>query len=84
LALGKTQRELLESVDSADLAEWWAYNQRWPLGDSWRQTARICRTIMSASGNYKRIPDEDVFIPAATKPNQTVEQMAAELAKLKM
>lgn len=45
-------------------------------------TARICRTIMAASGNYKRVPDEDVFIPAARKKPQTQEQMMAELAKL--
>jgi hypothetical protein len=40
---------------------------------------------MAASGNYKRndIPEESVFIPAAVKPNQSADQMWAELAKLK-
>jgi hypothetical protein len=37
---------------------------------------------MAASGNYKRVPEEDVFIPASMKPHQTPEQMAAELMKL--
>jgi len=43
------------------------------------------KLVMAASGNYKRndIPEESVFIPAALKPNQTADQMWAELAKLK-
>ena len=75
---------MLELVDSEELAEWHAYNERWPLGNSWAQTARICRTIMAASGRYKRVPEEDIFIPAAVRAEQTPDQMAAELAKLKM
>lgn len=40
---------------------------------------------MASSGNFKRkdIPDESAFIPAAVKPNQTADQMIAELMKLK-
>lgn len=38
---------------------------------------------MASSGNYKRVPDEEVFIPAVARPNQTQAQMLAELAKLK-
>jgi hypothetical protein len=37
---------------------------------------------MASSGNYKRLPDEDVFIPASKRPQQTQEQMLAELMKL--
>lgn len=37
---------------------------------------------MAASGQYKRVPDEDVFVPRAVSPNQTTSQMMAELAKL--
>jgi hypothetical protein len=39
---------------------------------------------MCASGNYKKndIPDEMAFTPAAVKPEQTQEQIIAELAKL--
>lgn len=75
-------RRLLEEVDSEELSEWYAYDQRWPIGDSWQQTARICRTIMAASGNYKRLPEEEAFIPAAKKPKQSQEAMFAELMKL--
>lgn len=38
---------------------------------------------MAASGNYKKLPDEAVFIPASKKPKQSQEQMFAELMKLK-
>jgi hypothetical protein len=78
-----TVKRLLTEIDSEELSEWFAYDQRWPLPDHWWQTARICRTIMAASGNYKRLPEEDIFVPAAMKPHQTPEQMFAELSKLK-
>jgi hypothetical protein len=66
------------------LSEWYAYDQRWPLGDSWQQTARICRIIMASSGNYKKnsIPEESAFIPSTVKPHQSKDQIIAELMKL--
>lgn len=77
-------KRLLKEVDSEELAEWHAYDQRWPLGDGWQQTARICRIIMCASGNYKNhdIPDEAAFIPVAVKPEQTQAEILSELMKL--
>jgi hypothetical protein len=82
LALGMSVKRMLQEVDSEELSEWAAFDQIYPLPNPWLQTARICRTIMAASGNYKRIPDEDIFIPAARRKPQTQEQMMAELAKL--
>jgi len=80
-----TVRRLLSEIDSEELSEWYAYDQRWPLPDGWQQTARLCRVVMAASGNYKKpdIPDEAVFIPTAKRPTQSTEQMIAELMKLK-
>lgn len=80
-----TVRQLLANTDSEELSEWYAYDQRWPLPDFWQGIARLCRIVMASSGNYKKhdIPNEDVFIPSALKPNQTPEQMLAELMKLK-
>ena len=83
LALGKTVKELLRDCDSEELAEWHAFHQLYPLPDPWLQTARMCRIIMAASGNYKRVPEEEVFIPSARKARQSQEQMFAELMKLK-
>tara|TARA_Y100001972_G_scaffold126605_1_gene180827 strand:- start:3905 stop:4042 length:138 start_codon:yes stop_codon:yes gene_type:complete len=37
---------------------------------------------MSASGNYKRIPDESAFIPTAVAKPQSPEEMMAEIQKL--
>ena len=76
---------MLAEVDSQEIAEWHAYDQRWPLEDGWQQTARICRIIMAASGNYKKhdLPDEAAFIPTVVKPEQTQQQMLNELMKLK-
>jgi len=75
---------LLSEVDSEELSEWFAYDQRWPLPDQWQQTARLCRIVMCASGNYKKgdVPDESAFIPSAFKPEQSQDQIVAELMKL--
>lgn len=76
---------MLSELDSQEIAEWYAYDQRWPLPDPWQQTARLCRIVMCASGNYKEhnIPKEVDFIPSTRKPEQTKEDMLAELAKLR-
>lgn len=37
---------------------------------------------MASSGNYKRLPDEEAFIPASKRPKQSQEAMFAELMKL--
>ena len=77
-------KRLLQEVDSKEIAEWYAFDQRWPLPDPWGQTARLCRVIMASSGNYKKndIPDEAAFIPSVVKPEQTQQQVLAELMKL--
>lgn len=79
-----TVKRLLNEIDSEEIAEWWAYDQRWPLPDPWQQTARLCRIVMCASGNYKKhdIPDEAAFIPFAVKAEQSKEAMISELMKL--
>jgi hypothetical protein len=78
-----TVSEMLSRMDSQELSEWYAYDQRWPLSDGWQQTARICRIIMAASGNYgNKVPDEAAFVPAARKVEQTQDQIIAELMKL--
>lgn len=76
---------MLSEIDSEELSEWYAYDQRWPLPDGWQMTARLCRIIMASSGNYKKhdIPEEAVFIPTAVKASQSPQQMIAELMKLK-
>jgi hypothetical protein len=36
---------------------------------------------MAASGNYKRVPDEDVFIPVVVKRPQANDAMEMEMQK---
>jgi len=78
-------KRLLEEVDSKEIAEWYAFDQRWPLPDPWGQTARLCRVIMASSGNYKKhdLPDEAAFIPTVVKAEQSKSQIMSELLKLK-
>jgi hypothetical protein len=80
--LGKTVRELLANIDSEEISEWQAYDARWPLPDAWQIGARICRVVMCASGNYKQVPQESAFIPAVKRPEQSADQMVAEMKKL--
>lgn len=77
-------KRMLKEVDSEEMTMWQAYDQRWPLPDSWQETARICRIVMAASGNYRKhdIPDEIAFMPVAVKPEQTQQQVVSELMKL--
>jgi hypothetical protein len=77
-------KRMLREVDSEELAEWAAYDRRWPLPDPWQQTARLCRVVMAASGNYKKgdIPDESVFIPSVIRYNNAEAKIIAELQKL--
>lgn len=79
-------KRLLREVDSEEMTMWQAYDQRWPLPDPWQQTARMCRIIMCASGNYKRhdIPDEAAFMPISVRPEQTKDQVINELMKLNL
>ncbi len=36
---------------------------------------------MASSGNYKRVPEEDAFIPVAVKRPQANDAMEAEMQK---
>jgi hypothetical protein len=77
-------KRLLQEVDSEEMTMWQAYDQRWPLPDSWAETARLCRVVMASSGNFRRhdLPDESIFIPAVRKPEQTEQQLMNEFMKL--
>ena len=75
---------MLREIDSEELSEWYAYDQRWPLPDHWQQTARLCRVVMASSGNYKKqdIPEESAFMPVAKRPTQGEREMIEEFKKL--
>jgi hypothetical protein len=62
LALGKTVRELLASIDSAELTEWLAYDRIEPFGEERAdlRTGMVCSTV----ANHSFAPPRDPRKPA--------------------
>lgn len=86
-----TVEQLLDSITSAELAEWQAYYGLEPFGESWRQSATVCAMVGNAAGGKKKggsfTPDD--FLPAKPKsgPRKIAKQrMSSEqmLKNLKM
>lgn len=81
LALGRSHRELLETVDAAELAEWEAVDSILPFGDDWRMMARMATVLCTAWG-AKNL-EEEMLMPNFRKRQQTPLEMMAELSKAK-
>ena len=81
LALVRSHRELLETVDAVELAEWEACDSIMPFGDEWRQSARIATVVCTAWG-AKNL-EEEMLMPSFRKRQQTPAEMMAELSKAK-
>ena len=79
LALGMTHRQLLESCDAEELAEWESFWLIEPWGDEWRQTARLATALCTAWGSKNL--EEEMIMPSSRKPPQTPAQMLGELMK---
>ena len=81
LKLGKTVKELGDSLDVKEFAEWVAFWTCEPWGDDWRQTGSICCTTALVNGNKFSKPED--FMPSARKKDwQTEEEMKEELRKI--
>jgi len=74
-----THKQLLESCDAEELAEWESFWLIEPWGDEWRQTARLTTALCTAWGSKNL--EEEMIMPSSRKPPQTKEQMIAELRK---
>lgn len=81
LALGKTKRELLESTDSIELSEWWAYAKVYCLPDSFLGSAIVAHTYANLNSKNKKFSIED-FMPTRRrrKPMQSGETLSAKFA----
>lgn len=70
--LGRTKRELLESIDSHELTEWWEFYQRFPFGMEWDQAGEICAAV--SAGKLKKEGGEPFgpvdFMPFKVKRKQ--------------
>jgi len=73
-------KELGESLDCAELAEWIAFWQIEPFGDDYRQTGSICCTTALVNGNKFSKPED--FMPSSRKQIQSPEEMQQELRKI--
>lgn len=80
LKLGKTVKELGDSLDCAEFAEWVAFWSIEPFGDEYRQTGSICCTTALVNGNKFSKPED--FMPSARKQIQSPEEMQQELRKI--
>ena len=65
-----TVNELLDRMSMDELAEWMAYYEIEPFGESWKQTAYICSMVGNAAGGKKggRPFQPDEFLPAKSRP----------------
>jgi hypothetical protein len=80
LKLGRSVKELLATVDAAELVDWAAFYIHEPFGQEWSQTAKIAAVVAWSAG-AKNV-DERTFLPVYYEREMTEEQMAAELMKL--
>lgn len=80
LAMGRSVKELLATVDSEELTWWAAYYIHEPWGMEWIQTARIAATIAWSVG--AKDVDERTFMPVYYERQMTEDQIRQELAKL--
>lgn len=64
---------------------WVAFYRLEPWGDDWRRTARATVLLAGAYGAKVKEDAEEMFLPTydPSRPTQTPEEMARELAKLK-
>ena len=67
------------------LRRWLAFYRLEPFGDDWRRTARSTVLLAGAYGAKVKEDAEEMFLPTydPSRPTQTPEEMARELAKLK-
>lgn len=80
LALGRSVKELLATVDSEELMWWAAYYIHEPFGQEWMQAAKVAATVAWSVG-AKGI-DERTFMPVYYERVMGDDEIRAELEKL--
>jgi hypothetical protein len=80
LALGRSVKELLATVDSQELVEWAAYYIHEPWGQEWMQSAKIATTVAWSAG--AKDVDERTFLPVHYERRMSEDHIKLELAKL--
>ena len=80
LAMGRSVKELLATVDSEELMWWAAYYIHEPWGQEWMQAARVAATVGWSAG--AKDVDEKNFLPVYFDRPMSEDQIKAELMKL--
>lgn len=80
LALGRSVKELLATVDSEELMWWAAYYVHEPWGQEWMQAAKIA-TVVAWGAGAKDV-DERNFLPVFYERPMNEDQIRRELEKL--
>ena len=72
--MGRTVRELLDSLDAIELNQWRILCQRDPIPNPWLQHGILCSVVARVAGNKNAKPDQ--FIPRARRlPAMTRKQV---------
>jgi hypothetical protein len=77
--------EFLRTTSVRQIRRWAAFYRLEPFGDEWRRTGRQTAAICKAMNAKVSEEFEEMFLPTydPSRPTQTPEEMARELAKLK-
>jgi hypothetical protein len=81
--LGMTVRQLCETMDAREFAEWVALHRHYhPLPDEWRQTSLLATASLAPHCSRGRTPKPDDFVPIDKAP-QHEQQMLEILEQMK-
>lgn len=77
--------QIARTYSVRQIRRWCAFYRLEPFGNDWRRTAKQTAWIAGTLGAKLKEDFEETFMPSydPSRPTQTPEEMAAELAKLK-
>lgn len=75
----------MRTTSVRQIRRWCAVYRLEPFGNDWRRTARLATILAGALGAKVKEDFEEMFLPTydPSRPTQSPEEMARELAKLK-
>jgi hypothetical protein len=81
--LKMTVRQLCETMDAREFAEWVAMHRYYnPLPDEWRQAALVASATLAPHCPRGRTPKVEDFVPVFNAPQHELQMLEA-LARLK-
>jgi hypothetical protein len=73
---------LKKEITLEQVRKWMAFYRVDPWGSDWRRAARMAVVSANAFGAKVDVDAEEKFLPTYRQPEQTEEQMIAELKKI--